>query len=132
MAGTGAKSRMAATGVDEHKRMDQVELAELRTLLAAERTFLAWVRTGLAAIAGGLAIVKLVPFGNPDHETIAHLIGQALILWGCVDLVIALINYRRSTRYFKLENVGQTPIWVFVLLTIFLVIVGLMVFWLTL
>lgn len=47
-------------------------MAKLRTLLAAERTFLAWTRTGLPAVAGGLAVVKAVPFTNPNYIWAAH------------------------------------------------------------
>lgn len=70
-------------------------LAEERTLLAAERTFSAWLRTALAAMAGGLAIIRLVVFKTELHRLMANVIGDILILWGGLVIVMASIDYKK-------------------------------------
>lgn len=113
--------------------MDQLELAQVRTRLAAERTYLAWVRSGLATIGGGLAIVKLVPFNRPEHVWIAHLTGQLLIAAGGGVFIFALVNYTRSSRAIEgSKSAGNAPAaGVFVALTAFLVLISGLIFWLT-
>lgn len=113
--------------------MDQLQLAQVRTRLAAERTYLAWVRSGLATIGGGLAIVKLVPFTRPEHIWIAHLTGQLLIVAGGAVFIFALVNYTRASRTIEaVQGAGAAPTaWVFVVLTVFLVVISLLIFWLT-
>jgi len=76
---------------------DSLILAEERTLLAAERTFSAWLRTALSAMAGGLAILRLLSFKNETHRIAAHILGEMLILWGCLLVVLASLDYK-STR----------------------------------
>ena len=78
------------------KKISKTVLAEERTLLAAERTFSAWLRTALAAMAGGLAIVRLLVFKTEWHRIIAYIIGETLILWGCVLIVLASIDYKKT------------------------------------
>lgn len=70
-------------------------LDEERTLLAAERTFSAWLRTALAAMAGGVAILRLVVFKTDLHRIIAHIIGETLILWGCLLIILSSIDYKQ-------------------------------------
>lgn len=111
--------------------MDQAELARIRTVMAAERTFAAWVRTGLATLGGGLAIVKLIPFRQVQHEWIAHLTGQLLIISGCGIFLFALINYGRTRRALGTKDPTSPPVWLFALLSLFLTIIGLLVLWLT-
>ena len=60
-----------------------------RDHLANERTFLAWVRTALGVIGLGVALEKLVDTG------LAALGGVALIIYGIVILLYALLRYRR-------------------------------------
>lgn len=111
--------------------MDQIELARIRTVLAAERTFSAWVRTGLATLGGGLAIVKLVPFKQVEHEWIARLTGQLLIIAGCGIFLFALVNYGRTRRALGTGDSTSPPVWVFTLLSLLLAVIGLFVLWLT-
>jgi putative membrane protein len=77
-------------------------LAEERTLLAAERTFSAWIRTALAAMAGGLAAMRLIIFRTEFHRILAHIIGETLILWGCLLIVLSAIDYKNTRK--KLVN----------------------------
>jgi putative membrane protein len=77
-------------------------LAEERTLLAAERTFSAWIRTALAAMAGGLAVLRLIIFRSEFHRILVHIIGETLILWGCLLIVLSAIDYKNTRN--KLVN----------------------------
>ncbi len=70
-------------------------LSQERTLLASERTFSAWLRTALAAMGGGIAILRLISFKTDIHRIIAHIIGETLILWGCLIIVLASIDYKK-------------------------------------
>lgn len=87
-------------------------LAEERTLLASERTYSAWIRTALAAMAGGIAILRLITFKTETHRIIAHVAGEILILWGCILIVLASIDYKRSrhklvlAKSYKTSNLG--------------------------
>ncbi len=79
-------------------------LTEERTLLAAERTFSAWVRTALSAMAGGLAIMRLIAFKTESHRIMAHVIGQMLIFWGCLLIILASIDYKNMHHKLRLAN----------------------------
>lgn len=104
-------------------------LAEERTLLAAERTFSAWLRTALAAMAGGIAILRLIIFKTDLHRIIAHIIGELLILWGCLVIVLATIDYKKMhstlilAKNYKSSNVGFITI-----VLPLLIISGLLIF----
>lgn len=88
------------------------KLAQERTLLACERTFSAWVRTALAAMAGGLAILRLISFKTDLHRMVAHGIGHMLIIWGCLIIILAAMDYKRThaklelTRNYKSSLTG--------------------------
>jgi putative membrane protein len=71
-------------------------LAEERTLLAAERTFSAWLRTALSAMAGGLAILRLISFKSEAHKIAAHILGEMLIFWGCLLIILASLDYKNT------------------------------------
>lgn len=118
--------------METKSRLDQNELAQLRTVLAGERTFAAWVRTGLSCIAGGMVLVKLVPFGNPAHVWVASVVGQALIGLGLLLFLFAFINYRRMYRSLGAEEVSIAPVWVFGVVTVVLVGAGALLLWLIL
>lgn len=107
-------------------------LAEERTLLAAERTFSAWLRTALAAMAGGLAILRLISFKSDTHRIIAHVIGETLIFWGCLLIVLSSLDYKamRSTliraKNFKSSQLG------FIFIVVPLLIISFLLIWVTL
>jgi putative membrane protein len=79
----------------QHHEQNSTTLAQERTLLASERTFSAWLRTALAAMAGGIAILKLIVFRSDVHKIVAHIAGVTLILWGCLLIVLASIDYKK-------------------------------------
>lgn len=114
----------------KHSEIDTTTLAEERTVLAAERTFSAWLRTALAAMAGGLAILRLAIFKSHTHQIAAHFIGEALIIWGCIIIVLSAIDYRRSCakapKSYKSSPLG------FLLLVIPLLIVSALLIYITL
>lgn len=109
------------------------DLAQVRTLLAAERTYAAWIRTGLAGIGGGLAVIKLLFFKLPAHQSIAHLTGQLLIMGGGTIFIFAYWNFNRTCRALG-SNHTALPRFsnsILILMTAALVIISLLVFWLT-
>jgi len=108
------------------------QLAEERTLLAAERTFSAWLRTALAAMAGGLAILRLIGFKTELHRIIAHIIGETLILWGCAVVILATIDYKRMhARLIFAKNYKSTQFG-FLVIVVPLVIMSALLVWVTL
>lgn len=107
-------------------------LAEERTLLASERTFSAWLRTALAAMAGGLAILRLIVFKTDLHRIIAHVIGETLIVWGCLIIVLSALDYKRMqdklvvAKNFKSSQIG------FIIIVVPLLIISTLLIWVTL
>jgi putative membrane protein len=107
-------------------------LAQERTFLAAERTFSAWIRTALAAMAGGLAILRLVIFKTDFHRIIGHIIGETLILWGCLLIILASLDYKRMrdsltiAKHYKSSQIGV------MIIIIPLVIISILLVWITL
>lgn len=107
-------------------------LSQERTLLAAERTFSAWLRTALAAMAGGLAIVRLIVFKTEGHRILGHLAGELLILWGCLVLVLASIDYRKmQNKLTAAKNYKSSQIGYFFIVLPLLIISALLI-WITL
>lgn len=108
-------------------------MAQLRTLLAAERTYAAWLRTGLACIGGGLAVIKLFLFRIPIHQTIAHITGQVLIVVGGLTFIFAAWNYQRTCAMMGMEGKSNIPSLrlTSILITLGLLVISVMVFWLT-
>jgi len=106
-------------------------LAEKRTLLAAERTFSAWIRTALTAMAGGLAILRLIHFKTELHKTIATVIGETLILWGFMLIVLSAIDYRKHVQLSPVKNYKDSPLG-FVFMIAPLLLVAALLVWVTL
>lgn len=112
--------------------MNDNKLAQERTLLAAERTFSAWLRTALAAMAGGLAILRLISFKSDTHRIIAHVIGETLILWGCLLIVLSSIDYKKMrdtlvmAKNFKSSQIG------YFIIVLPLLLISILLVWVTL
>jgi len=116
----------------ENQQRTDTLLSEERTLLAAERTFSAWLRTALAAMAGGLAILRFVIFKTEAHRIAAHIAGQILILWGCLIIVLASIDYKNMQRALQIKkNYKSSTIGYFFIVLPLLLISALLV-WITL
>lgn len=115
-----------------HDELEKNSLAQERTLLAAERTFSAWLRTALAAMAGGLAILRLIFFKTDFHRILGHVVGEMLMLWGCLIIVLASIDYKRmrnkltAAKSYKSSQIG------YVAIVIPLLIISTLLVWLTL
>lgn len=107
-------------------------LAEERTLLAAERTFSAWLRTALAAMAGGLAIMRLVSFKSELHKLIAHIIGELLILWGCLLIILSTIDYKTIRHTLNIAKNYKSSQIGFLIIVIPLLIISALMVWVTL
>ena len=107
-------------------------LAEERTLLAAERTYSAWIRTALAAMAGGLAILRLITFKSDYHRIIAHIIGETLILWGCVVIVLSSIDYKNTRHKLTLAKSYKSSQLGFLILVVPLLLISALLIWVTL
>ncbi len=112
--------------------MNSELLAEERTLLAAERTFSAWLRTALAAMAGGLAILRLIVFRTEFHKIVAYIIGETLILWGCLIIILSSIDYNKTRNKLTLaKNYKSSKIGYFTIVLPLLLISALLI-WVTL
>lgn len=107
-------------------------LSEERTLLASERTFSAWLRTALAAMGGGIAILRLITFKSDLHRIIAHIIGETLILWGCLIIVLSSMDYKKIrdtltvAKSYKSSQIG------FLIVVLPLLIISALLIWVTL
>lgn len=104
-------------------------LAEERTLLAAERTFSAWLRTALAAMAGGLAIMRLVIFKSEFHEFIARIIGELLILWGFIIIILAMKDYKKIRNKLLITKNYKSSQIRFLITAIPLIIISILLIW---
>ena len=114
--------------IDQDKNI----LAEERTLLAAERTFSAWLRTALTAMAGGIAILRLISFKTEFHKMIAHIMGETLILWGSIVIILSIIDYKKirnklpHAKSYKSSSLG------FFIMVIPLLLISALLIWVTL
>ncbi len=107
-------------------------LSQERTLLASERTFSAWLRTALAAMGGGIAILRLISFKTDIHRIIAHIIGETLILWGCLIIVLASIDYKKIRNKLTLAKNYKSSQLGFLIVVLPLLIVSVLLMWVTL
>jgi putative membrane protein len=116
----------------KNQEANNTMLAEERTLLAAERTFSAWIRTALAAMAGGLAILRLISFRSELHKTIAHVIGETLIVWGCILIVLSALDYKKTrTKLPGAQNYKSSHVGFFIIVAP-LVLMSVLLIWVTL
>lgn len=116
----------------EEKEINSLALAEERTLLASERTFSAWLRTALAAIAGGIAIVRFVSFKTDMHRIIGHIAGDGLILWGCLLIIMASLDYKRAHRRLTVAKSYKSSWLGFIMIIVPLLIVSALLIWVNL
>ena len=116
----------------KNQEINNTLLAEERTLLAAERTYSAWIRTALAAMAGGLAILRLITFKTDYHRIIAHIIGETLILWGCLLIVLSSIDYRKTRNKLMIAESYKSSKLGFITIVLPLLIICALLIWVTL
>ena len=72
---------------------------EVREHLANERTLLSWVRTGVGLISLGIVVERagaLVSQTTPGG--ISELLGLALVVLGCVTLILGTGQFLRNRR----------------------------------
>lgn len=116
----------------KHEETIKTFLAEERTLLAAERTFSAWIRTALAGMAGGLAIVRLLVFKTELHRIIAHLMGETLVLWGCLVILLASIDYQKTRSQLTLAKNYKSSQLGFLIIAAPLILISILLIWIIL
>jgi putative membrane protein len=116
----------------KNQEIFDIVLAEERTLLAAERTFSAWLRTALSAMAGGLAIIRLINFKSELHRIIAHIMGETLILWGCMVIVLAAIDYKKIHRILIRAKNYKSSQMGFLIMVVPLLFISALLIWVTL
>lgn len=112
--------------------INENNLAEERTVLAAERTFSAWLRTAISAMAGGLAILRLIIFKTESHRIIAHIIGEMLILWGFIIIIFASVDYKRIQDKIVVKKNFKSNKLAFLLIVTPLLIMSALLIWVTL
>jgi putative membrane protein len=111
------------------KELDTTTLAEERTVLAAERTFSAWLRTALAAMVVGLAILRLMSFKTDLHRILAHIIGELLIFWGFLLIVLSAIDYKKTQQRIITAKSFKSSYWGFVIIVSPLLIISVLLIW---
>lgn len=116
----------------KNQEINDTMLAKERTLLASERTYSAWIRTALAAMAGGLAIVRLISFKSETHRIVAHIMGETLILWGCMLIVLASHDYRKMRHSLALAHSFKSSQIGFIIIVVPLLIICSLLIWVTL
>lgn len=85
---------------DSDTRASRIDLANDRTILAAERTLSAWWRTAMAALAGAVGFVRL--FGDVQPQWLIRGGASVLVLLALLILAIAFRRYRQTAR--KIDN----------------------------
>jgi len=116
----------------EYQDKTEQSMAQERTLLASERTFSAWIRTALAAMAGGLAILRLVIFKTDLHRIIGHIIGETLIVWGCLLILLASLDYKKMRDSLMISNHYKSSQIGLIIISVPLVIISILLIWITL
>jgi putative membrane protein len=110
------------------------ELAQQRTVMAAERTFMAWARTSLSLISFGFSIFKFMQYAQ-EIETKAKLttsgarnLGTTLVALGVVFLIISSVQHwqllRRVKPSLRMLNLRAWPLSLF--LAALLTLLGLL------
>ncbi len=109
----------------------RTDLAKMRTLLAHERTYHAWLRTGIASSAAGVALSRFLTI--KDLEWIPKIMAFIFIILSIGIYSLGLIRYIRGYIILKREGIqGESPLWVIILITGFLLVGSLFAFALTL
>ncbi|MBA3857883.1 MAG: hypothetical protein C0507_13345 [Cyanobacteria bacterium PR.3.49] len=95
-------------------KMDQLELAKLRTSLALERTLLAWIRTGLTLIGFGFTLSKFMHdmIKTGHFQATLHYpreVGIAMMALGIIGLGGGVMDYRR--RMIRVHDGVESPVW---------------------
>lgn len=75
------------------------DLAENRTLQAAERTYMAWIRTGFSIAGVGWTFSQLLR--DSENFQVALYIGGTLIVLGLMCFVYAWLGYKSVYDYIK-------------------------------
>lgn len=75
------------------------DLAENRTLQAAERTYMAWIRTGFSIAGVGWTFSQLLR--DSENFQVALFIGGTLIVLGLMCFIYAWIGYKSVFDYIK-------------------------------
>lgn len=75
------------------------DLAENRTLQAAERTYMAWIRTGFSIAGVGWTFGQLLR--DSENFQVALFIGGTLIVLGLMCFIYAWIGYKSVFDYIK-------------------------------
>ncbi len=114
------------------QELDNNQLAEERTLLAAERTFSAWLRTALAAMGGGLAILRLISFKSELHRTIGHILGETLILWGCAIILFSALDFKDTRNKLRFAKNYKSSTTGFLVIVVPLLVMAALLIWITL
>jgi len=110
------------------------ELAQKRTLMAAERTFMAWARTSLSLISFGFSIYKFMEYAR-EADTKASLssqgaknLGTTLVLMGVTFLIISGIQHwqllKRTSPSLRILDLRSWPLSLF--LALLLTLLGLL------
>ena len=94
---------MATTDAAHHRPgMLPSDMAEMRTIMAADRTMMAWIRTSLSMLSFGFTIYKFLqtvasdsPMEHPDSP---QQVGLFLVGMGVAAIVLGTINYWVTLR----------------------------------
>lgn len=82
------------------------DLAENRTLQAAERTYSAWIRSGFTIAGAGWTLGQLL--SDTQSKNIALIIGGALIGLGLMCFIYAWIGFKSVYDYLKKTSIGES------------------------
>ncbi len=108
-----------------------------REHLANERTFLAWIRTSIALMGFGFVIIKFTVFLQEmaywvESESVSKdenspFIGMIMVGAGILLALMSYFRYRKTSRLLDQKTFSNSVVFSLVL-TIFLVATGIMVF----